>query len=140
MNAYMVQDKTINAIVNWLHREIPRLTYVSYKLKELGIDPALPGWEAKLGVALFELNTRAVESRYGRGQARSFRTLNYRYRPGFPAPLASVLKSLESWLYQCMEGQVVQTPLFKLFDCEVRIYLMKRIIETLPEYRQEVWD
>jgi hypothetical protein len=38
MGAFIVEDKTINYFVNWLRREIDRLSLIPDKLKQLGFD------------------------------------------------------------------------------------------------------
>jgi hypothetical protein len=139
MSAFMVEDQTINTIVNWLRTEIPNLSYIPYKLRDLGIDTFAPGWEEQLGQAMFELNIKGVEARYGTGEAASFRVLDYSYTPAPAVPLVQTLKSLQCWLCQCSEGDVPETKLYKLFDHDVQLYLMEKIIDTLPEYQQAVW-
>ena len=42
MSAFMVEDKTINDIVNWLRHEKDMLFIIPPKLKELGIDEPVP--------------------------------------------------------------------------------------------------
>jgi hypothetical protein len=139
MSAFLVEDRTINTIVNWLAREIDHLSLIPYKLRRLGIEPSVPGWEEKLGEAMFQLNIAAVEDRYGKGEASKFRTLAYRYQQTSPVPLVQVLKSLQCWLYQCCEGGEPATLLYTLFDTDVRVYLMSKIITMLPEYEEAYW-
>jgi hypothetical protein len=43
MSAFMVEDKTINDIVNWLRSEIDQLFIIPRKLKKLSIDTSVPG-------------------------------------------------------------------------------------------------
>jgi hypothetical protein len=139
MSAFMVEDITINNIVNWLRRNIDQLPTIDAKLQQLNIDTNAPGWAEDLGQVMFLLNMNAVDARYGDGEAAKFRTLNYRYQVTEPVSLVQVLKSLQCWLYQCCEGEVPETALYKLFDTDVRIYLMSKIIDTLPEYQNAVW-
>jgi hypothetical protein len=72
MSAFMVADTTINHIVNWLHRDtdLERFSRLPQKLKELGFDTGKAGWAERLGYALFQLNSIAVDARYGSGAAR----------------------------------------------------------------------
>jgi hypothetical protein len=139
MSAFMVEDQTINQIVNWLRTEIPNLSYIPYKLRDLGIDTFARGWEEQLGREMFQLNSKAVDARYGTGEAATERALDYTYTREPADSLAQTAKSLRCWLYQCNEGDVPDTALYKLFDHDVRIYLLETIIETLPEYRQAAW-
>jgi hypothetical protein len=79
MSAYIVADKTINNVVNWLRRKIDELTVIPPKLKEVGIDTNIPGWEEILGHEMFQLNIKAVDARYGSDEAVTFRKLDYRF-------------------------------------------------------------
>jgi hypothetical protein len=141
MSAFIVADKTINNVVNWLRRDVDldRFSRIPRKLKELGFDTGKSGWAGRLGYAMFQLNIIAVDARYGSGEARKFRLLNYHYEVIEPVPLVQVLKSLQCWLYQCNEGDVPTTGLYTLFDNDVQLYLMNEIIGTLPEYQHAVW-
>jgi hypothetical protein len=139
MSAFLVADKTINHIVNWLRSERFLISEIPYKLKGLGFDMDKVDWEEKLGLAMFQLNIEAVDVRYGDGEAAKFRKLDYRYQETVPVPLMQVLKSLQCWLYQCNEGDVPQTALYGLFDNDVQLYLMSEIIDALPEYQEAFW-
>jgi hypothetical protein len=139
MSAFIVADETINTIVNWLRRQIDELHIIPEKLRQLGIDTSIPGWAEILGQEMFQLNIQAVDARYGEGEAVKFRKLNYRFEHTEAVPLLQVLKSLNCWLYQCCEGDVPETELYKFFDTDVRLYLMTKIITQLPEYEEAYW-
>jgi hypothetical protein len=139
MSAFLVEDKTINHIVNWLRSERFLISEIPHKLKGLGFDMDKVDWEEKLGLALFQLNISGVEARYGKGEAVKFRKMDYHYHLTESAALAQVLKSLQCWLYQCCEGNVPETKLYKLFDHDVQVYLMSKIISTLQEYQRAEW-
>jgi hypothetical protein len=139
MSAFMVADTTINYIVNWLRREIDRLPVISQKLKAAGFDTSTSDWAERLGYAMFLLNIKAVDTRYGNAQAEKFRKLDYRFEHTEAVSLVQVLKSLECWLYQCCEGEVRETALYTLFGSDVRLYLMSKIIDGMPEYEEADW-
>jgi hypothetical protein len=139
MSAFMVADITINNVVNWLRREVFYFSLIPHKLKGLGFETAVAGWAEDLGQAMFQLNSKAVDARDGSGEAAKFRKLDYRYQVTEPVPLVQVLKSLQCWLYQCREGDVPETELYKLFDDDVQTYLMNKIITMLPEYEKADW-
>jgi hypothetical protein len=122
MSAYIVADKTINNVVNWLGRELEEVygtIIIRQKLMELGVDPCIPGWAEILGHEMFQLNIKAVDARYGSGEARKFRPLDYHYKGTAPIPMVQVLKSLQCWLYQCNEKDIPTTALYTLFDNDV---------------------
>jgi hypothetical protein len=142
MSAFIVTDKTINRIVNWLDSalEEPYGTItIRQKLLEQGFDASMAGWTERLGLAMLQLNVIAVDAQYGSGEAKRFRPLDYHYEVPEPVPMVQVLKSLQCWLYQCNEGDVPQTALYGLFDNEVQLYLMTEIIDALPEYQNAHW-
>jgi hypothetical protein len=142
MSAFIVADKTINTIVHWLDRALEETygtTIIRQKLLEQGFDASEAGWTDRLGYAMFQLNVIAVDARYGSGEAKRFRPLDYHYEVPESVPLVQVLKSLQCWLYQCNEGDVPTTALYMLFDTEVQLYLMTEIIDTLPEYQHAYW-
>jgi hypothetical protein len=65
MSAFLVADNTINYVVNWLRREEDRLYLFTGKLQKLGFNPSNAGWAERLGHAMFQLNIKAVNDRYG---------------------------------------------------------------------------
>lgn len=78
MSAYMVADKTINTVVNWLEQELEEAygtIIIRQKLMELGFDTGTSDWAVRLGHAMFHLNITGVDARYGDGEARKFRSL-----------------------------------------------------------------
>jgi hypothetical protein len=139
MSAYMVADETINRVVYWLYFEVAKYQWLRDKLeKASGIDTTSYAWAEALGQAMFQLNIAGVNDRYGDGEAGKFRELDYHYQPAHDSEI-QVLKSLQCWLYQCREGEVVKRPLYTFFQNVVEPYLMSSIIADLPEYRAAEW-
>ncbi len=139
MSTFIVADNTINYVVNWLRREEDRLYLFTGKLQKLGFNPSNAGWAERLGYAMFLLNIKAVDARYGKGAAEKFRKFDYRFEHTEAVSFVQVLKSLQCWLYQCSEGAVPETKMYQFFDRDVRLYLMDAIITKLPEYQEAVW-
>jgi hypothetical protein len=109
MSAFIVADKTINTIINWLDSALEEAygsITIRHKLLEQGFDASVADWAERLGHAMFQLNVIAVDARYERGEAKKFRPLDYQHKVTKPVPLVQVLKSLRCWLYQCCEGNV----------------------------------
>jgi hypothetical protein len=139
MSAYMVADETINRVVDWLYWEVTKSQWLKDKLeKASGIDTTSYGWSEALGKAMFVLNIAGVNDRYGEEAAGKFRTRSYHYQPAHGS-VVQVLKSLQCWLYQCTEGEVVKHPLYKFFQDTVEPHLMSSIITDLPEYNAAEW-
>jgi hypothetical protein len=139
MSAFMVADETINRVITWLSWEKTRSQWFKKKVEDaLQIDTSKHYWEEELGKAMFQLNIDGVNDRYGEGEAKTFRALNYRYTPAHGSKI-QVLKSLQCWLYQCMEGTVIKKPLYQFFDIFVEPHFMSSIISDLPEYNRAEW-
>lgn len=139
MSAYLVEDETINRVVEWFCWEIEKSPFLKEKLEAaLGIDTTTYQWFVQLGHAMFQLNVTGMVSRYGEGAAKRFRKRNYAYKPAHGSEI-QVLKSLQCWLYQCTEGDVVKKPLYRFFREVVEPHLMRKIIGDLPEYEVAAW-
>jgi hypothetical protein len=136
MSAFLVEDETINRVVEWLSWEVTKSPRLKLSVERtLGSATRSASWEQELGHAMFQLNIDAVNDRYGDGEAATFRDFNYSYRPAHGTEI-QVLKSPRCWLYQCREGEVVKKSLYRFFDTVVENYLMSKIICALPEYEQ----
>jgi hypothetical protein len=95
MSAFIVEDKTINRVVTWISLDIRSSLYFKQTLeKTLHIDTSSSTWKEQLGKACFQLNIDGVNERYGAGEAKCFRELNYRY--AFEqCSIVQVLKSMQ---------------------------------------------
>ncbi len=139
MSAYIVQDTTINKVVSWIEREVWRHNFTLDQLgQKYHIDLYGDNWQKKLAEAMFQLNCDGVDARYGEGRAKKDITVNFVYQPEQYFSHVHVLKSLQCWLYQCNEGDVPKSNLYKFFD-EVENCLALKIVMALPEYQQATW-
>jgi len=139
MSAFMVNDKTINSVVTWLTREVSTSHFTMDQLaRKYNVDLVSDKWDEKLANAIFQLNCDGVNARYGNGEAEKFRPLNFSYQPEHDFSLVQVIKSLQCWLYQCCEGEVRQTKLYRFFE-EVENHLALKIVMELPEYTKAEW-
>ncbi len=141
MSAYIVDDRTINTVVSWLQDEVYGVNgyYLGKRLSDLGYTQEADVWVKKLALDMFKLNIDAVNSRYGHGEAEKFRPLDFVYDPDYTLSTIQVFKSLQCWLYQCSEGKIPETKLYKFFDEVVVKHLLKVIVYSLPEYNQCKW-
>jgi hypothetical protein len=144
MSAFVVEDRTINQVITWLDLHRREQPYLLHQIKAVtGYNPEddaydeQTGWPA-LGQAMFDLNVRAVEARYGEGEAAQFRPLDYRHHFERTTDIG-VYKALQCWLYQCSEGDVPEMPLYKLFDHYVQQTIGYSIISKLPEWEAVAW-
>ena len=145
MSAFIVEDKTINEIIAFLHLNQQRMDYagIARLIQKAGYDIEQNEEEWKhLADDMFWTNCVAVDERYGVGQAQTFRELNFKYefclKEGTNAIQA--FKSLRCWLYQCTEGDVPETSeIFKLMD-EVSDMMAYAIISEMPKYEEARWS
>ena len=120
MSAYMVADECINRIVTYIYG--PRRDWEQRIVQEALDKQGLIGdtREEQLGNAMFELNANAVEQRYGDGQAKEFRDLDYKFKHDYVGSGYQAYDLLGEWIYQCSEGNVPESSeLYKVMD---RIY------------------
>jgi hypothetical protein len=138
MSAYIVEDETINKIMAGIVGAIHNGGYPHFQLtvgfyaKCGAVDPQT------LGELLFDLNIQGVEARYGEGEAEKFRPLDYKYQSVLPLGDISFLKSLQCLLYQCSEGEVPETPLFKAME-KLSHDLALHIVESSAKYESATW-
>lgn len=120
MSAYVVQDECINQIVTWLCSA--RQQWERNRIEEALAQQGCIGdtFEEKLGNAMFELNCNAVDQRYGDGQAKEFRELNYAFAAKYTGSAYAVYDRIGEWIYQCSEGDVPENS--KLFQAVELVY------------------
>lgn len=138
MSAYIVGDKTINRIVDRLVFEVSNNSFshnLDEKLSELGYDPADNTFPEKLSQDMHALNVNAVNQRYDEEN----RVPPLTYVQSNPASLIQTLKSLNCWVYQCTEGDVPESNLYKFFADVFQKHLLKRIVYDMPEYDRAEW-
>lgn len=143
MSSFIVEDRTINgivaAIVSYKARPTHNTPLVSEPLANLTEDaPAF-------GLALRRLNEAAVGDRYGTDDIveTTIRILDiagsdYSYQwVGVPTKVA-LYKSIRCFLYQCMEGDIPEHPLYKLIE-EFAGSVAYSIVSGLPEFETAQW-
>jgi|WetSurSiteA1Bulk_404760.scaffolds.fasta_scaffold01123_9 hypothetical protein len=155
MSAWLVDNDCINRILS----AIPHVIEDNYTLRQalytaMGYADDgsqgwfLPqGWQAKLGQMMFEMNMTALGDRYGDrlSKPQDWRTethpdgYTYKYNP-LPlknSPLQQ-LKSFSCYMYQCSEGDVPDSKLYKALD-RIQDQAFYHYVSRLPEYDQAEW-
>ena len=100
------------------------------ELCEAGNDPTA------LGQALWRMNYRAVNYRYDERK----RCPKYEFEKATTGTsYHQLLKSLHCLGYQCSEGKVPNTTLFKNLEA-LEVWLQYRIATKCPEYEQAKWE
>ena len=136
MSAYIVDDSTVNRILAYLmHKE----GYVARQLvTDHSTDASLPG----LGQAMRDLNVAAVSARYPDDSLDNLPgpcpLLPYAFEEELPPNPIAAYKSLSCFLYQCAEGYVPETPLYKALE-DLRARIAGDIISSLPAYETAAW-
>lgn len=132
MSAYIVEKKTIDRIVTYINEKYS--AYPAYfEAQYPAIYAAYQGNLNKLGQNLWAMNVQAVDQRYGENNPVSL----YRYEY-CPADNIQVFKSLRGYLYQCTEGDVPESALYKDLD-RLADTLAREIVINLPAYEQAEW-
>jgi hypothetical protein len=134
MSAYIVSDDTINTVVIGISEHLNNMSEL-YRRRNY---PLLSQDRETLGQALFALNVEAVNQRYGEGAAEEFRPLDYRFRPHPWSRPIVLYKCLRCLMYQCSEGNVPESPLFKELEA-FRGDLADTIVCGLKAYNDAAW-
>jgi len=140
MSAYIVEDKTINTILAYLARgrDIEHVQQTIHA--ETGTD--LTNYQSieELGRAMFALNCRAVDARYGEGESQSFRDdMQYKYSTVLPPTCIQAYASLRCWLYQCSEGDVPDTSTLYATMERVSDQLAHHIVQSSKDFKNTRW-
>ena len=132
MSAYVVEDQTINRIVLFIRAlqfnnqgPLCMLKSPFPSIKDNGLKA--------LGQQLFDMNEDAIMSRYGEKTQESytFRSVDY-------SDPWQVLKSLDCYLYQCSEGDIPETNLFKMLE-RFRNDLTQALVRSTKKYQAACW-
>jgi len=141
MSAFIVTDETINKVVSYLYAKAngPGLQELGLStVQKIGFDLSDFDNCRSLAEQMFDLNVAAVNARYGRGEAEKFRPLNFQFR-FIPSQLIEVIKALETWSYQCTEGDIPDQRLYKAMQ-DLRCELYREAVHQLPEYEAAPWE
>jgi hypothetical protein len=135
MSAYIVEDETINNIIF----SINRICKDKKPFEKILKTDYLTNQE--LGVELLKLNLKAVTSRYGKkklekGELNCFET--FKYKEIYGLSLYQEVKTISCFLYQCSEGNVPNSKLFKLLD-NLRGDISLEIVHNSKEWNLAKW-
>ena len=140
MSAFVVTDETINRILYLAtvdRRGVDNLRWRGVNLLPLD-DPACVDPLTDLGNRLRALNVAAVRTRYADGAAEMIGSDGPRRFNAKACSRVVAYKALQCWLYQCSEGDVPETPLFKQMDT-LRNDIAADIVADLPAYSAAEW-
>lgn len=113
------------------------ITYARYSKLYKDIDGQAKNFK-NIFMALNCLNSLALKVRYNEEPGKGYKFCEIKYSNASTSKI-QCLKSINCLIYQCSEGDVVKTALYKKL-VEVKNDLMDDIISDLPEYDAAVWD
>jgi len=130
MSAFLVTEKTLyNCMKAITKAQYSKLYYeASQSQKKFKI----------VFMALNSLNSLALKVRYNEEPSPGYKFCSIKYTEASSCKI-QLLKSLQCLIYQCSEGSVVETGLYKKL-IEVKNDLQDLIISDMPEYKKAVWD
>ena len=157
MSAFMMDSKTTAMLAEELIKlveygyvtpRLPQHTFISNNDKEVIIKacrkwnnsqavPVINPIDSKVLFGVMEaMNDQALNERYGDEPGTNVST--YPNNVSKPANMPALYKSLQCYLYQCCEGKVPETELYKTLENICNTFA-KAIIQDLPEYETAVW-
>jgi len=146
MSAFVVSDKTINRIISFfLDNSCDKKNKYWYDLSPLRLLNYIPiestEWDEKngekLAKAMFTLNCKAVKERYEDSD-----TVDYKLQYGNLVKNIDVfqaIKHLNCFLYQCSEGKIINTKLYKAIEKVVGNIALTVICDD-TKYEDAEWD
>jgi hypothetical protein len=138
MSAFVVEDKTINVVVSWMHEQRPETVY-HRKIKEaFGLDLLSPDDYYTLSREMFKLNCTAVRQRYADNNPEEM--IPDGFTPSYElAQPVQAYKSLRCWLYQCCEGETPEASILYNIMTELSNEMAGEIVTGSPQYEQAAW-
>jgi hypothetical protein len=135
VSAFLVEEKTLNRILNYLDDELRRSAWLRSKFEaDLGVNFA-GDWKTALGQKMWDLNQLSLGYRYADPQQE----LLYHFSHESCSDIQAY-KSLRCWLYQCCEGDIPEvSKLYTFFDTVVVRHIASSIITTTPAYEEAEW-
>lgn len=148
MSAFVVDPQTISNIVSYFYTRRNRDSWLVDKLKretEFAVDNS--SYVQDLGQAMYNMNINAVSQRYPNDTINTLpgsytednKLLAFKYKFNCDMSRVWAIKALESLLYQCSEGNVEDTKMFKFWVSVKHSWAME-VIRSLPEYEKAPWS
>ena len=134
MSAHIVNKETIDRIVTALAHGLGEMPDVRYfPVLEKLIGDKTPSSLTKAGIALYRMNTAAVNYRYDEQEPVPPYVFRYEY-----ANKVQVLKSIQCYTYQCSEGNIPNRKLYKALN-DYACSLAVKIVDGMKEYDEAEW-
>ena len=137
MSSFIVSDKCIkNIIYNlfWDH-EFKRTDFILTRNGYKNVEDF-----DRLAIELCTLNKEAVKQRYDEPEENDHIAIRERFNwDGGKLDKYQALKSMQCLRYQCSEGNVPETKLYKMLE-DLILTWMYYIFNQIPEYNKAEWD
>jgi len=137
MSAFIVSEKCMKHIIYnlfWDH-EFKRTDWI---LKDNGYNTAEDF--DRLAIELYQLNREAVKQRYDEPEESDYIAIPERFNwDNGKLDKYQALKSMQCLRYQCNEGNVPETKLYKMLETLIQNW-MYYILNQIPEYNNAEWD
>lgn len=139
MSAFVVHKEAIDRTVHAARLFLRKHYLDPFNMKAIDDSIYHEDWETELGKDLLSMNYEAVNQRYPDDQEDGANCINeYVFTPRYDDSIFQMYKSVQCLLYQCSEGNVPETDLFKKLDRFEKI-IAKKIVSSLPEYEAAKW-
>jgi hypothetical protein len=142
MSAFMVEDRTINDSVAFLKSLTNTQSWILTPFVGLGYELKNMTDRERLAKDLFQLNIYGVNARYGDNQAQEFRPLNFHFKDKVSSAkrfnIIQCIKSLHCLIYQCSEGNVPESCLFKATQSVIQ-NLESQVVSSMAAYDRAEW-
>ena len=140
MSAFIVSEGCMKNIIYNLYWDYKFKDRADFLLREHGINCHSVDDFNNLYINLYKLNQEAVKQRYNEPDNSNYITIPD--KPDWDQGTVNkyqALKSIQCLLYQCSEGTVPETKLYKFLEAFEKRY-MHYIIDDIPEYDKARWD
>lgn len=124
MSAYIVDKKTIDRIINGMQQ-----LNLNHEMGDIDIID-----NDDLGQQLWDMNAAAVDQRYEETNNKQPYTFN-----GVNVSKIQAFKSLRCFMYQCSEGDIPYTDLYKQMDI-IGDRMAAKIVYDLPAFDAAEWE
>ena len=147
MSSYIVENETINRIVNFISHCADGYTFeggriitadIKWTIEKHNIEAGNDEQRQALGRQLQAMNWAAFCQRYEDGAEWVADERPYEYTYDFPPTLIQAVKAMQCLRYQCTEGNVPDMPLYKALSAIMDSTAML-IVTSSPEYRAAGW-
>jgi hypothetical protein len=134
MSAYVLEDRETSRLARDIFARIAEFGPV--RAERLGFGELVTGSPEELAEKLYQLNVEAVAQRYSLHRERT----PVQFIPGAGLSSSPVrgYKLLQCYLYQCSEGNVPETALFKQLSA-LAGDIAQDIVQSLPAYDDAPW-